>query len=143
MRLAEARRRTGYSARSFAKATNSSTRTIWELERGRRLPQLSTMRRFAEVLTIPAGDVEEFREAIHQEACRNAPLEVLAQVEQMEVEVVDPTVVRVAAQRSLREVMEYLIEQGEFEAVDRIYREVNGEAVDKETVDQRSRMLKT
>ncbi len=135
MRLAEARRRTGYSARGFAKATGASTRTVWELEKGRRLPRPSTVHRFTEVLAIPAGDVEEFREAIRQEACRNAPLEVLAQVERMEVSevgLVDATVIRVAAQRSLREVMKYLVEQGEIEGVDRIYREVRGEAVGKE-----------
>jgi transcriptional regulator with XRE-family HTH domain len=136
MRLAEARRRTGYSAREFAKATNSSTRTIWELERGRRLPRPSTVRKFAKALAVGVGDVEEFREAIRQEACRSAPLEVLAEVELIEVseevDLVDATVIRIAAQRSLREVMQYLIEQGEIEGVDRIYREVRGEAVGKE-----------
>jgi hypothetical protein len=76
--------------------------------------------------------VEEFQEAIRREACRNVPLEVLAQVEQMEVDLVDATVIRVAAQRSLREVMEYLVKQGEFEVVDRIYREVCGEAIGRE-----------
>jgi transcriptional regulator with XRE-family HTH domain len=130
MRLAEARRRSGYSTRGFAKATGSSTRTIWELERGRRLPKPYTVRKLAEVLAVPAGDVEEFREAIRNEACRNAPLEVLAQVEQMEVSEVDmvnATVVRVAAQRSLREVMEYLVRSGHAEEVDRIYRDVHGQ----------------
>src|SRR5215212_907398 len=122
MRLAEARRRTGYSAREFAKATGSSTRTIWELEKGRRLPRPSTMRKFTEVLAVPAGEVEEFREAIRREVSRGAPPEVLVQVEQKEVDLVDATVIRVAAQRSLREVMEYLVKQGEFEVVDRIYR---------------------
>ena len=132
MRLAEARQRTGYSARGFAKATGSSTRTIWELERGRRLPQPRTMRKFAEVLSVSAGDVEEFREAIRKRASRGAPAEVLAQVEQMEVDLVDATVIRVAAQRSLREVMQYLVKQGEFEVVDRIYREVCREAPGRE-----------
>jgi transcriptional regulator with XRE-family HTH domain len=130
MRLAEARRRTGYSARTFAKATGSSTRTIWELERGRRLPQPRTMHKFAEVLAVPAGEVEEFREAIRKEVCRNAPPEVLAQVEQMEeseVDIVNATVIRVAAQRSLREVMEYLFSSGYSEDVDRIYREMHGQ----------------
>jgi hypothetical protein len=92
-------------------------------------------------LAVPAGDVEEFREAIRKEACRNAPLEVLAQIEQMEVlevDVVNATVVRVAAQRSLREVMQYLVERGEFEVVDRIYREVHGQDTRrKETVSDR------
>ena len=132
MRLAEVRRRTGYSARGFAKATGSSTRTIWELEKGHRLPQSRTVRKLAETLAVPAGDVDEFREAIRREALRGAPLEVSVQVEQTEVEVVDATVVRVAAQRSLREVMEYLVKQGEFEVVDRIYREVCEEATGRE-----------
>jgi transcriptional regulator with XRE-family HTH domain len=131
MRLAEARRQSGYSARGFAKATGSSTRTIWELEKGRRLPRQSTIRKLAEVLAFPAGGVEEFREAIRKEACRNAPLEVVAQVEQMEiseeVDMVDATVIRVAAQRSLRELMEYLVRSGHAEEVDRIYREVHGQ----------------
>jgi transcriptional regulator with XRE-family HTH domain len=132
MKLAEARRRTGYSARRFAKATNSSTRTIWELEKGRRLPEPRTVRKFAEVLAVPAGDVEEFREAIRRRASRGAPAEVLAQLEQMaisEVDLADATVIRVAAQRSLREVMQYLVRSGHAKDVDRIYREVFGQAV--------------
>jgi transcriptional regulator with XRE-family HTH domain len=127
MRLAEARQRTGYSTRSFAKATGSSTRTIWELEKGRRLPQPSTVRRFAEVLAVPAGDVEEFRKAIRREACRNAPPEVIVQVDQMEVDAVNATVIRIAAQRSLREVMQYLIRSGHPRDVEQIYRELCGE----------------
>jgi transcriptional regulator with XRE-family HTH domain len=127
MRLAEARRRTGYSTRGFAKATGSSTRTIWELERGRRLPRPSTISKLAKVLAVPAGDVEEFREAIRKRASGGVPPEVLAQVEEMEVsevEVVDATVIRVAAQRSLKEVMEYLISSGHPEDVDQVYEEV-------------------
>jgi transcriptional regulator with XRE-family HTH domain len=142
MRLAEARRRTGYSARTFAKATGSSTRTIWELERGRRLPQPRTMHKFAEVLAVPAGDVEEFREAIRNEACRNLPLEVLAQVEEMEgvfeVDLVDASFIRIAAQRSLREVMQYLISSGHPEDIDKVYREVHGQDTKrKETLSDR------
>jgi transcriptional regulator with XRE-family HTH domain len=132
MRLAEARRRTGYSAREFAKATGTSTRTIWELEKGRRLPRPSTMRKFTEVLAVPAGEVEEFREAIRREVSRGAPPEVLVQVEQKEVDLVDATVIRVAAQRSLREVMEYLVSSGHKEDVDRIYHEVGAEATTRE-----------
>jgi transcriptional regulator with XRE-family HTH domain len=124
MRLAEARRRTGYSARRFAKATNSSTRPIWELEKGRRLPEPRTVRKFAEVLAVPAGDVEEFREAIRRRASRGAPPEVLVQIEQMEVDLVDTPVVRIAAQRSLRELMQYLVRSGHAEDVDEVYREV-------------------
>jgi transcriptional regulator with XRE-family HTH domain len=127
MRLAEARRRSGYSARGFAKATGTSTRTVWELEKGHRLPQPSTVHRFAEALAVRAGDVEEFREAIRRRASRGVPPEVLAQAEQMEVELVDATVIRVAAERSLQEVMKYLVEQGEAEQIDRIYREVCGQ----------------
>jgi transcriptional regulator with XRE-family HTH domain len=129
MRLAEARRRTGYSTRGFAKATGSSTRTIWELERGRRLPRPTTISKLAKVLAVPAGDVEEFREAIRKRASGGVPPEVLAQVEEMEVsevEVVDATVIRVAAQRSLKEVMEYLISSGHPEDVDQVYEEVRG-----------------
>jgi len=131
MRLAEARRRTGYSARGFAKATGASTRTIWELEKGHRLPRLRTIRKFAETLAVAVEDVEEFREAIRQEASRDAPPEVLAQVERMEVfevDLVDATVIRVAARRSLKEVMQYLVVSGHPEDVDKIYREVRGEA---------------
>ena len=128
MRLAEARRRIGYSARGFAKATGSSTRTLWELEKGRRVPRQSTIRKFTETLSVAAGEVEEFREAIRQEACRNAPLEVLAQVEQMEVseevDLVDASFMRVAAQRSLREVMAYLIRSGHPGDVEQIFREL-------------------
>jgi len=91
------------------------------------------VRRFAEALAVAAGDVEEFREAMRQEACRNAPQEVLAQLDEMEVDLVDATVIRVAAQRSLREVMQYLVDQGETDELDRIYREVRGEDEGKET----------
>jgi len=80
MRLAEARRKTGYSARGFAKATGSSTRTIWELGKGHRLPQSRTVRKFAQALTVGVGDVDEFREAIRREVLRGAPLEVSVQV---------------------------------------------------------------
>jgi hypothetical protein len=99
------------------------------------VPQPSTVRKFAKALAVPAGDVEEFRETIRQEACRNAPLEVLAQGEQMEVselEVVDATIIRVAAQRPLREVMQYLVRSGHEEDVDWIYHEVRAEATTRE-----------
>jgi transcriptional regulator with XRE-family HTH domain len=136
MRLAEARRKTGYSARGFAKATGSSTRTIWELERGCRVPRPSTIRKLAEVLAVPAGDVEEFREAIRHEASKGAPPEVLDQAKVMEevfaVDLVDARFMRAAAQRSLREVMQYLVRSGHAEEVDRIYREVCGEATGRE-----------
>lgn len=75
--------------------------------------------------------MEEFREAIRKRASRGVPPEVLAQVEEMEVsevEVVDATVIRVAAERSLREVMEFLVRSGCPEVVDRVYRKVREEA---------------
>lgn len=143
MRLAEARRKTGFSARAFAKATGVSTRTIWELEKGRRLPRLPTIRKFAEILLLDANDVDEFRAVIRREALRDAPLEVLAQVEQMEVfEVnsVDATVIRVAARRSLKEVMEYMVHSGHPEDVDRVYREVRGKAAKREEASTASDM---
>jgi transcriptional regulator with XRE-family HTH domain len=135
MRLAEARRRTGYSARGFAKATGSSTRTLWELEKGRRLPQPSTVRRFSEVLAVPAGDVKEFREAIRHEASRRVPPEVLAEADEMEevfeVDLVDASFMRVAAQRSLKDVMAYLIRSGHPEDVKQIYSELLGKTPDR------------
>jgi len=145
MRFAEDRRRNGYSARGFAKAAGSSTRTIWELEKGRRLPRLCTIRKFAEILAVAVEDVDEFREAIRREAVRGAPSEVLAQVEQMEVfEVnsVDTTFIRVAARRSLKEVMEFLVRSGHPEDVDKVYREVRGEAAGKEAEGQRHETLR-
>jgi transcriptional regulator with XRE-family HTH domain len=135
MRLAEARRRTGYSARGFAKATGSSTRTIWELEKGHRLPHMRTVRRFGEVLGVAVEEVAEFREAIWKEASRGAPLEVLAQARQMEevykVNLVHSSFMRVAAQRSLREVLEYLIRTGHKNDVERIYSEVCEKAAEQ------------
>ena len=132
MRLSEARRKSGYSARGFARATGSSTRTIWELEKGYRLPQIRTVRRFGEVLGVAVEDIAEFQEAIRKEASRGAPMEVLAQARQMEeareVNVVDASSMRVAAQRSLKEVMEFLVRTGHPEDVDRIYEEVRVEA---------------
>jgi len=101
------------------------------------LPGLRTIRKFTEVLAVAPSAVEEFREAILKRASRGVPPEILAQAEQMEVDLVDATVIRLAAQRSLREVMQYLVEQGDIERVDRIYREVCGEAVGKEAENDR------
>ncbi len=131
MKLAEARRRAGYSTQAFAAATGASTRTISELERGKRLPQPRTMRAFAETLGVAVEEVDEFRETIRREASKGAPEEVLDQAEHMEelfeVELVDASFIRAAARRSLKEVMEYLVRSGHAEDVDRVYREVRGE----------------
>ena len=135
-RLKELRLSKGNSTRELAKAAGMSTRTIWELENGRRVPQPRTMRRLAEVLDVALEDVEEFREAIRHEASRGAPPEVLDQADEMEevfeVDLVDARFMRVAAQRSLREVMEYLVRSGHAEDVDKVYREVCGEATGRE-----------
>src|SRR5215211_4931572 len=131
-RLKELRLSKGNSTRQLAEAAGMSTRTIWELENGRRVPQPRTMRRLAEVLDVALENVEEFREAIRREASRGVPPEVLAQADELEevfeVSLPDERFFRVAAQRSLREVMGYLIRCGHPEDVDRIYREVRGEA---------------
>lgn len=137
MRLLEARRRAGYSTREFARATSSSMRTIWELEKGRRLPQLQTIRKFAGTLAVAVEDVDEFREAIWREALRNAPPEVVTQVEQtevFEVELPDEGFFRVAAQRSLYAVMQYMIDSGHPEDVDAVYRKLRGKADGREEV---------
>src|SRR5215213_3726247 len=130
-RLKELRLSKGNSTRQLAEAAGMSTRTIWELENGRRVPQPRTMRRLAEVLDVALENVEEFREAIRHEASRGVPPEVLAQADEMEelfeVDLVDASFMRVAAQRSLKEVMAYLISSGHSEDVDRLYREIRGE----------------
>jgi transcriptional regulator with XRE-family HTH domain len=131
-RLKELRLSKGNSTRELAEAAGMSTRTIWELENGRRVPQPRTMRRLAEVLDVALEDVEEFREAIRDEASKGVPPEVLAQADEMEevfeVDLVDASFMRVAAQRSLKEVMAYLIRSGHPEDVKRIYSELFGEA---------------
>ena len=135
MKLAKARKRAGYSTQAFAKATGASTRTISEIERGRRLPQPRTMHRFAEVLGVTVEEVDEFREAIRREASKGAPPEVLAQADEMEevfeVQLPDERFFRVAAQRSLKEVMQYLVSSGHPEDVDKVYREVRGETSER------------
>jgi hypothetical protein len=89
------------------------------------------MRRLAEVLDVALEDVEEFREAIRHEASRGVPPEVLAQADEMEevfeVDLVDASFMRVAARRSLKEVMTYLIRSGHREDVKQIYSELCGE----------------
>jgi hypothetical protein len=93
------------------------------------------MRRLAEVLDVALEDVEEFREAIRHEASRKVPPEVLAQADEMEevfeVDLVDASFMRVAAQRSLREVMAYLIRSGHPEDVKQIYSELLGKTPDR------------
>jgi transcriptional regulator with XRE-family HTH domain len=141
MKLAEARKRAGYSTQAFAKATGASTRTISEVETGRRLPQPRTMRNFAEVLGVAVEKIDEFRDAVRREASRGAPPEVLDQAEHMEelfeVDLVDANFIRAAARRSLQEVMEYLVRSGHAEDVDRIYREVRGKATTREEANRR------
>jgi transcriptional regulator with XRE-family HTH domain len=140
-KLKELRLSKGYSTRQLAEAAGVSTRTIWELENRRRVPQPRTMRRLAEGLDVALKDVEEFREAIRHEASRGAPPEVLDQADEMEevfeVDLVDARFMRVAAQRSLREVMEYLISSGHKEDVDRIYREVRTRPAGEEAKEDR------
>jgi transcriptional regulator with XRE-family HTH domain len=130
-KLKELRLSKGYSTRQLAEAAGVSTRTIWELENRRRVPQPRTMRRLAEGLDVALKDVEEFREAIRHEASRGVPPEVLAQADEMEevfeVDLVDASFMRVAAQRSLKEVMAYLIRSGHPEDVKQIYGELCGE----------------
>ena len=140
-RLKELRLSKGHSTRELAEAAGMSTRTIWELENRRRVPQPRTMRRLAEVLDVALEDVEEFREAIRHEASKGAPPEVLAQADEMEevfeVDLVDASFMRVAAQRSLKEVMAYLISSGHKEDVDRIYREVRTRPAGEEAKEDR------
>ncbi len=62
--LRECRRRKLMSIMDLAQAADVSTRTIVDLEHGRTVPRLLTMRKLSEQLGVAPEDVDEFREAI-------------------------------------------------------------------------------
>ena len=62
--LRECRRRKLYSIVNLAKAAGVSTKTIVDLEHGRTVPQLLTIRKLSEQLGVDPTEVDEFRTAI-------------------------------------------------------------------------------
>jgi hypothetical protein len=93
------------------------------------------MRRLAEALGVEVEDIGEFVDArkervLNEARKRGVPEEVLDEV--IEITFPDDRVIRRAALRSLRDTMRYLVEQGEIEEVDRVYREVRGKATTRE-----------
>jgi transcriptional regulator with XRE-family HTH domain len=62
--LREARLRRLWSQRELAKRAGVAQRTIVEAELRRQVPKLGTMRKLAEALGVPPGEVDEFRAAI-------------------------------------------------------------------------------
>jgi len=135
MRFAEAQARIGLTDRELAERAGSSTRTVWRIKQGHLPRRESAMRRLAEALGVGVDDIDEFvaakNERVLDEARkRGAPEEVLDEV--VEVTFPDDRVIRRAALRSLRDTMRYLVEQGEVEGVDRVYREVRGKATARE-----------
>jgi transcriptional regulator with XRE-family HTH domain len=134
MKFAEAQANSGLTDRELAERAGSSTRTVWRIKQGHLPSREGAMRRLAEALGVEVGDIDEFREArrervLNEARKRGAPEEVLDQATEVEVFEVDldDNVIRRAALRSLRDTMRYLVEQGEVEGVDRVYREVRGE----------------
>jgi DNA-binding XRE family transcriptional regulator len=64
MKLVEARARALYSASALAKAAGMSRASIYDIEGGKWLPSLETVRKLCEVLQVDPMDVDEFRAAI-------------------------------------------------------------------------------
>src|SRR5687768_15351438 len=62
--LRETRIRRFLSLRALAKRADVAQRTIVEVEAGRRVPQLATMRKIAAALDIDPLEIDEFRVAI-------------------------------------------------------------------------------
>ena len=60
----EVRRRALYSIKGLAEAAGTSSRTIMDLEHGRRAPRLATIRKQSRALDVDPLTVEEFASAI-------------------------------------------------------------------------------
>ncbi|HEV2125805.1 MAG TPA: helix-turn-helix transcriptional regulator [Chloroflexota bacterium] len=65
--LREHRRRKLYSIASLAKASGVSTKTIVDLEHGRTVPRLVTIRKLSEQLGVEPSEVEEFHRTIEED----------------------------------------------------------------------------
>ncbi len=68
MTLRETRRRSLLSIIQLAEKAGVSTRTIVDLEHGRTVPRLQTMRKVSEALGVGPESIEEFRNAIEGES---------------------------------------------------------------------------
>jgi transcriptional regulator with XRE-family HTH domain len=135
MRFAEAQARSGLTDRELAERAGSSTRTVWRIKQGHSPSREGVMRRLAEALGVEVEDIEEFVAAreervLNEARKRGVPEEVLDEV--IEITFPPENVIRRAALRSLRDTMRYLVEQGEVEAVDQIYKEVRRTALRRE-----------
>ena len=135
MRFAEAQAKSGLTDRELAERAGSSTRTVWRIKQGHLPTRESVMRRLAEALGVEVEDIVEFVSAreervLNEARKRGVPEEVLDEV--IEITYPPDKVIRRAALRSLRDTMRYLVEQGEVEEVDRVYREVRGKATARE-----------
>ncbi len=60
----DVRRRALYSIKGLAEEAGTSSRTIVDLEHGRRVPRLATIRKLCRVLDVDPLTVEEFAAAI-------------------------------------------------------------------------------
>ena len=135
MRFAEAQARSGLTDRELAERAGSSTKTVWRIKQGHLPTRESVMRRLAGAIGVKVDDIDEFREAkrervLNEARKRGVPEEVLDEV--IEITFPPDNAMRRAALRSMRDTMRYLVEQGEFEEVDRVYREVRGKATARE-----------
>jgi DNA-binding XRE family transcriptional regulator len=65
--LRETRRRKLMSIATLAKAASVATKTIVDIEHGRTVPRLRTMRAVCDALRVEPGEVDEFRRAIEGE----------------------------------------------------------------------------
>ena len=65
--LKETRRRRLMSIATLAKAAGVATKTIVDIEHGRTVPRLQTMRALCDALGVEPEEVEEFRRAIEGE----------------------------------------------------------------------------
>jgi transcriptional regulator with XRE-family HTH domain len=135
MRFAEVQARRGLTDRELAERAGSSTRTVWRIKQGHLPTRESAMRRLAGALGVEVEDIDEFvaareEQVLNEARKQGAPEEVLDEV--IDITFPPDNVIRRAALRSLRDTMRYLVEQGEVEAVDRVYREVRGKVNTRE-----------
>jgi transcriptional regulator with XRE-family HTH domain len=67
MSLRETRRRNLFSILRLAEKAEVSTRTIVDLEHGRTVPRLQTIRKISDALEVAPDQIAEFRAALYEE----------------------------------------------------------------------------
>jgi transcriptional regulator with XRE-family HTH domain len=140
MRFAEAQARSGLTDRELAERAGSSTRTVWRIKQGHLPTRESVMRRLAGALGVEVEGIDEFvsakeKRVLNEARKQGVPEEVWDGV--IDITFPPDHVIRRAALRSMYDTMRYLVEQGEVEEVDRVYRELRGKATAREEASRR------